>query len=243
MSITPERKQDVIAEYATKEGDTGSPEVQVAVLSERITNLTEHFKTHAKDNHSRRGLIKMVSTASAPSRLHQGHRREALRRADRAAWPAALSPRMAKAHQGLSADRRHPAGILENCTGRAGKMPAVPASTRSHTGVSDEARRQSGCGQRRKLRMFKVIHEELDWGGRKLDARNRQGRTSGRWRRALPPMARPLCSPPPSAHRNPKPGIDFFPLTVNYQEKLFRGRQDPRRIFQARRRARPSARR
>jgi small subunit ribosomal protein S15 len=62
MTITPERKQAVISEYATKEGDTGSPEVQVAVLSERITNLTEHFKTHAKDNHSRRGLIKLVST-------------------------------------------------------------------------------------------------------------------------------------------------------------------------------------
>ncbi len=62
MSITAERKLAVISEYATKEGDTGSPEVQVAVLSERITNLTEHFKTHVKDNHSRRGLIKLVST-------------------------------------------------------------------------------------------------------------------------------------------------------------------------------------
>jgi len=62
MSITAERKLAVISEYATKEGDTGSPEVQVAVLSERITNLTEHFKTHSKDNHSRRGLIKLVST-------------------------------------------------------------------------------------------------------------------------------------------------------------------------------------
>ena len=59
--ITPERKQELIAEYATKKNDTGSPEVQVAVLSERISNLTEHFKTHAKDNHSRRGMIKMVS--------------------------------------------------------------------------------------------------------------------------------------------------------------------------------------
>jgi small subunit ribosomal protein S15 len=62
MSITPERKLQLVKEYATKEGDTGSPEVQVAVLSERITNLTEHFKTHAKDNHSRRGLLKMVSS-------------------------------------------------------------------------------------------------------------------------------------------------------------------------------------
>jgi small subunit ribosomal protein S15 len=61
MSITPERKQALISEYATAAGDTGSPEIQVAILSERIANLTEHFKTHAKDNHSRRGLLKMVS--------------------------------------------------------------------------------------------------------------------------------------------------------------------------------------
>ena len=59
--ITPERKKEVIAEYATTKDDTGSPEVQVAVLSERIANLTEHFKTHVKDNHSRRGMIRMVS--------------------------------------------------------------------------------------------------------------------------------------------------------------------------------------
>lgn len=61
MSINEERKQALIKEYATTNGDTGSPEVQVAILTERITNLTEHFKTHAKDNHSRRGLLKMVS--------------------------------------------------------------------------------------------------------------------------------------------------------------------------------------
>jgi small subunit ribosomal protein S15 len=61
MSVTPERKGQLIKEFAAKAGDTGSPEVQVAILTERITNLTEHFKTHAKDNHSRRGLLKMVS--------------------------------------------------------------------------------------------------------------------------------------------------------------------------------------
>jgi small subunit ribosomal protein S15 len=61
MSITTDRKAEVIKTYATKAGDTGSPEVQVAILSERITNLTEHFKTHVKDNHSRRGLLKLVS--------------------------------------------------------------------------------------------------------------------------------------------------------------------------------------
>ena len=62
MSITPERKQELMKTYATKENDTGSPEVQVAVLSERITNLTEHFKSHKKDNHSRRGLLTLVAT-------------------------------------------------------------------------------------------------------------------------------------------------------------------------------------
>jgi small subunit ribosomal protein S15 len=61
MSITPERKAALMKEYATKSGDTGSPEVQVAVLTTRINALTEHFKTHKKDNHSRRGLLKMVS--------------------------------------------------------------------------------------------------------------------------------------------------------------------------------------
>jgi small subunit ribosomal protein S15 len=61
MSIAAGRKAEVINSFAVKSGDTGSPEVQVAILSERINNLTEHFKTHVKDNHSRRGLLKLVS--------------------------------------------------------------------------------------------------------------------------------------------------------------------------------------
>ena len=61
MSITPARKEELIKEYATKEGDTGSPEVQIAILTERITNLTEHFKSNHRDNHSRRGLLMMVN--------------------------------------------------------------------------------------------------------------------------------------------------------------------------------------
>ena len=61
MSISPERKTALIKEFATSNDDTGSPEVQVAILTERIKNLTEHFQTHKKDNHSRRGLLKMVS--------------------------------------------------------------------------------------------------------------------------------------------------------------------------------------
>jgi small subunit ribosomal protein S15 len=61
MTMTAERKLALVKEYATKAGDTGSPEVQVAILTERINYLTDHFKTHKKDNHSRRGLLKMVS--------------------------------------------------------------------------------------------------------------------------------------------------------------------------------------
>ena len=61
MSITAERKQEVIKEHARAKDDTGSPEVQIAILTSRIQTLTEHFKTHAKDNHSRRGLLMMVN--------------------------------------------------------------------------------------------------------------------------------------------------------------------------------------
>ncbi|MCH7806469.1 MAG: 30S ribosomal protein S15 [Proteobacteria bacterium] len=61
MSITPERKQEIVKDYAVKKNDTGSPEIQVAILTERIVNLTGHFKEHAKDNHSRYGLMKMIN--------------------------------------------------------------------------------------------------------------------------------------------------------------------------------------
>ena len=61
MSLSREVKESIVSEYRTKEGDTGSPQVQVALLTRRINDLTEHFKTHKKDNHSRRGLLKMVS--------------------------------------------------------------------------------------------------------------------------------------------------------------------------------------
>ena len=78
MSITAERKAEVIKTNANKAGDTGSPEVQVAILSERINNLTGHFKSHVKDNHSRRGLLKMVADTPFSARLHQAEGRGAL---------------------------------------------------------------------------------------------------------------------------------------------------------------------
>ena len=83
MSITAERKLAVVKEYATKPGDTGSPEVQIAVISERINNLTDHFKNHVKDNHSRRGLLKMVS--------HRRQLLDYLKKTDQARYDAVIS--------------------------------------------------------------------------------------------------------------------------------------------------------
>jgi small subunit ribosomal protein S15 len=82
MSVTAGRKAEVIKAFANKSGDTGSPEVQVAILSERINNLTEHFKTHVKDNHSRRGLLKMVS--------HRRQLLDYLRRSNEASYKALI---------------------------------------------------------------------------------------------------------------------------------------------------------
>ena len=97
MSVTTGRKAEVIKTYAKKPGDTGSPEVQVAILSERINNLTEHFKSHVKDNHSRRGLLKMV-----------GQRRQLLAGAERG---AGRDPRRTRV------DVRHHAAALDTSTG------------------------------------------------------------------------------------------------------------------------------
>ena len=118
MSITAGRKAEVIRTYASKAGDTGSPEVQVAILSERITNLTEHFKTHVKDNHSRRGLLKLVSQRRSLLDYLKEHRRGALQGADREArHPPLNSPRDAHARAARcvanaydASARLHPAG-------------------------------------------------------------------------------------------------------------------------------------
>ena len=83
MSITPDVKEALIKDYATKPGDTGSPEVQVAILTSRINTLTEHFKTHVKDNHSRRGPAEARVAAPQAARLRQGQGREPLSVADR----------------------------------------------------------------------------------------------------------------------------------------------------------------
>ena len=88
MSITAERKAELIKEHGRGTDDTGSPEVQVAILTSRINTLTEHFKTHAKDNHSRRGLLDDGQQAPLAARLSPPRGREALHRPDRQARPA-----------------------------------------------------------------------------------------------------------------------------------------------------------
>ena len=90
MSVTAERKQEIIKDNAQAKGDTGSPEVQVAILTERIVNLTEHFKTHAKDNHSRRGLLMLVNKRRSLARLSQARGQCALHRPDREAGPSQI---------------------------------------------------------------------------------------------------------------------------------------------------------
>ena len=91
MSITAERRTALISEYATGQDDTGSPEVQVALLSERIGNLTEHLKTHAKDFHSRRGLLMLVGRRRRLLDYLKAKNQRPLRDADRPAQPAALT--------------------------------------------------------------------------------------------------------------------------------------------------------
>ena len=107
MSITAERKIALINQYALKVGDTGSPEVQVAILTERIANLTGHFKTHVKDNHSRRGLLKMVSQRRTLLDYVKKQDEAALQDAHRAPGhpPLNASPRNGRADRRVSTSR------------------------------------------------------------------------------------------------------------------------------------------
>ena len=175
MSMTAERKTEVIKEYATKDGDTGSPEVQVAILSERITNLTEHFKTPREgqpfaprpdqDGRQRRRLLDYIK-AKDSARYED---------ADRARWHAPLTVR-----------RRHRRAVLHR--GRCGSpcrmrrrsqadaaTPALPAlrpqmRVRSQH-LADPARWPAAIRRRRPegtIHMFNIHREEIEWGGRKL---------------------------------------------------------------------------
>ena len=114
MTITAERKQALISEYATHEGDTGSPEVQVAILTERITGLTEHLKAHQKDFASRRGLLMMVGQRRRLLDYLRRTQRGPLPEADRAARPAALTPRGIRCGDGARPATAGPRGALRS---------------------------------------------------------------------------------------------------------------------------------
>ena len=112
MSITAEKKAELIKEHGRADGDTGSPEVQVAILTSRIQTLTEHFKTHAKDNHSRRGLLMMVNKRRSLLDYPQARRCPTLQRPDRQAGPPQVTTKGA-------CGRPCPFGRTRNSVGRS----------------------------------------------------------------------------------------------------------------------------
>ncbi len=268
MSITAERKAEVIQTHARTEGDTGSAEVQVAILSERIANLTEHFKTHKKDNHSRRGLLKMVSQR----RRLLDHLKKSdagpLPGADREPWACAARPATGPAspRRGRVAFRVVSVTVtLRRCPPAAAKAGAgAPPPDRPGDGCHDRegqsdphdrtpaevlagvssgedfgTPRPPPCPPPRGIRprdqkeanMFDIKRKTIEWAGKHADPRNRPHRPSGRRRRAGHLWRDHRAGHRRRAPRAPSPAIDFFPLTVNYQEKTFAAGKIPGGYF------------
>ena len=157
MTITAERKTEVIKEHARSEGDSGSPEVQIAILTERIANLTEHFKTHAKDNHSRRGLLMMVNNRrSLLDYLRKKQDTERYSGADREARPSQVI--RTASHRGGRFFSREPntgsAGIrLRMVQGTKGPEPpraGYPALKRPRSAIRPIGVKENTCSISRK---------------------------------------------------------------------------------------------
>jgi ribosomal protein S15 len=260
MSITIERKTALIAEHARTEGDTGSAEVQVAILSERISNLTEHFKTHKKDNHSRRGLLKLVSQR----RRLLDH----LKKSDRRPLP--VPDRKAG-----SAPLRHNSAALRKWGGEC-----ISAAARSETGRNGHVRskrfsplarpnehvrgitilgtpveldeeisgppfgrpplsvlKEMGPSEPKEAKMFDIKRKTIEWGGKTLVLET--GRIARQADGAvLATMGETVVLATAVFAKKAKPGQDFFPLTVNYQEKTFAAGKIPGGFFK--REGRPS---
>ena len=267
MSITAERKQELMTEFATAKGDTGSPEVQVAILSERIKNLTEHFKDHKKDNHSRRGLLKLVSQRRRLLDYLKGKDEARYSDADRQARPAPLITRPA----GFRTEARRFRIRADPCVRPAGSKPKGSARNRPWTGhgaglqeararhaphltelpvvlpVARPNRSQGRAIARRGTGaalpayegqdMFNHHKVEIEWGGRPLIletgkiARQADGAV-------LATYGETVVLATVVSVKEPKPGFDFFPLTVNYQEKTFAAGKIPGGYFK--REGRPS---
>ncbi len=217
-----------------REGDTGSAEVQVAILSERIANLTEHFKTHKKDNHSRRGLLKLVSQRRSLLDHLKNDRRGPLSGADRDPGPAPLGAHGAR----LSADAlpRSDKGGLE---ARA-PIRRLEGPRRFEAGQEVRSAPPPGIRPRNtkeRLKMFDIKRKSIDWGGRKLTLET--GRIARQADGAvLATYGDTTVLAAVVFDKAPKPGLDFFPLTVNYQEKTFAAGKIPGGFFK--REGRPS---
>ena len=217
MAFTKDRKTDIIGKYKTHDDDTGSPEVQVALLSERISYLTEHFKTHAKDHHSRRGLLKLVGQRRRLlDYLREGH--GPLRRFDQAA--------------------RHPqvdAGALAARAGRLrpGARPASCLQTRARPSDAHAHPREAGAAHRNDTHMHT---RTISVGTQHALDRNRPTRQAGRrrGRRALRRHhgARHRLRRGEPARRHRLPAADRRLPRIH-----LRVGADPRRLLQARRQA------
>ena len=202
MALTKDRKTDVIGSYKTHTEDTGSPEVQVALLSERINYLTEHFKTHAKDHHSRRGLLKLV-----------GQRRrllDYLKRKDTDRY-AELIQRWASA----------------SSTDISGPTLGRAVARTAHPDMPGDAARPSLL-QRKTRHMHTREHHH-----RATDAldRDRAGWPSRPTARSSSARATRWSSSPPARAANPREGIDFLPLTVDYREYTYASGRIPGGFF------------
>ena len=234
MSITAERKTALIKEYAQKSGDTGSPEVQVAILTERINNLTGHFKSHVKDNHSRRGLLKMVSQRRSLLDYVKRRRRSALQQPDRAPRHPPLSSTnsvRSAAPDGSGVrqtDRRQVSARHDRRSSDSRRWWGEDRSAGEEADDRDDHGRIARGFSRTRIsglpeplaillmaspaahvmkdnRHVRYPTRRTDLGRPQAHARNRQDRPPGRRRRARHLWRDRRCSPPSSRPRSRRP--------------------------------------
>ena len=213
MSLSAERKQKIVKEYATKKDDTGSPEVQIALLTERINGLTEHFKTHKKDNHSRRGLLKMVSLRRRLLDHVKAERRGALPEDHRASGNPPLAGRAAR-----------PRGC-SRCLMKMAMWAGFRERKLRRSTLFDNEKRDTKCSTTQRV--------EIEWGGRKLSLET--GRMA---RQADAAVVRPVRRDQRAGDRGRREKRAarhrLLPADRQLPGEDLRRRQDPRRLFQAR---------
>ena len=236
--IAPHRraaKATVIKDNATKANDTGSPEVQIAVLTHRINELTDHFKTHKKDNHSRRGLLKMVVQRRQLLDYVKRRTSPATRRSSRSTASAANARNVGRC---VCIGRRREDGPMAECShdckSSALALDCDPGASRRwrrhgrRTRTTDDEKRKSE--NERLTDMFDIHRVEIDWGGRKLKLETghmaRQADAA-----VIAQYGETTVLATVVAARSVKPGIDFFPLTVNYQERTYAAGKIPGGYF------------